>query len=427
MILTKELFKQLAEPLCKNKNKKPKKYSNNYYEHFEKYIIVNNIENVINTENFKRYFLDFCKIHFEDENGIRLEFSDKTKLDLLKRSGGCCAICGTLTIFPMENNKSEALSIGAACHIMPASEYGPRSDIEYRNKNPEKICSIENGLWACLNCHKEIDNNHTMYTITKLKDIKEIHELKMLKLKESKMDIKKLIDNFEKFSNPDYIYIKRDSYEEHQKEFFNMYKTLKNIEKEASENITVYDLYKKMQKLKKSTNIKNENIQIDMTKDNFKCSVTNGNIDDAYNLIMETHNDKEVTQVGLRSEKTVKDIQRYLYNYDNDLELFVVNEKENTVIKVIDHRFKMTFYSEEKIILENSIFLRLEIIKDDYIDFDYRCDNQEYRLEISDYNKFYKFLICINFDFFLIGTAYLIIRIREKVIKLYIGGIMTLP
>ena len=78
--VTESLFKKLATPLCKNKEKKPKKYSESYYKPFIRYLEKHSYDKNINNNNFDIFFIEFCSFHFEDDEGFRLDFSDKIKL-----------------------------------------------------------------------------------------------------------------------------------------------------------------------------------------------------------------------------------------------------------------------------------------------------------------------------------------------------------
>lgn len=435
MELTIDIFKKLATPFCHNKNKKPKKYSNRYYVNFKKYLELHDLEKTITEESFEKYFLDFCRIHFKDENEIRLEFSDKIKLDLLKRSGGCCAICGTLTIFPMENNKNEALSIGAACHIMPASEYGPRANVEYRNKNLEKIGLIENGIWACLNCHKEIDDNDKTYTVNKLQEIKENHELKILKLKESKIDIKKLMDNFEKFSNTDYIYIKREIYEQSQQEFLNMYITLKNIEKESIENISIYQLNKYLKLFTKNNKTKYDKIRIEMTNDSYQL-IAQG-VKDHRNMkeqLTDLMTNKDISKFSVNTEKKIPNIELF-YDDEKDLELFLLNKDETSIVKIKKHGFNIvhtnglefTIKNEDSLVLEvceifdlNMEEFDLNMGDSENNDIDFIASPITLYIKINDNYKFNRFLIESNMDNCINRSGYLLIKYKDILGKIYI-------
>lgn len=205
MKITEKKYKELTKNYMKSKKYS---YKKEYYDNFIEYVEIKRLESVIkdnNYEKFENVFLDFAEIQFDK----RLNFSKETKLDLLKRSGGYCAICGTLTIFPLEGNQHDTLTIAAACHIHPASANGPRSDIEYRKNHADEITDITNGLWACLNCHYEIDKDDITYTVDKLLDIKRKHEEEIVKLLKSKTDIKKMIENFEKMNDSGYIQVKK--------------------------------------------------------------------------------------------------------------------------------------------------------------------------------------------------------------------------
>lgn len=343
MRITASLFKELATPLCRNQNKKPKKYSNSYYEPFIKYINIHNFEKQVNRKSFKKFFLEFCDFYFENENGYRLDFSEKIKLDLLKRSGGCCAICGTLTIFPVKGNEGEALSIGAACHIRPASAYGPRSNVEYRNNNLEKIVSIENGIWACLNCHKEIDQDFITYTIESLIKIKKDHEKNILDIKDEQINLRKLIDNFKFSNNPDYIYINRSIYEKSQLSFISMCEELKNIEKQALNKASFLKLLRQLFK-KKEEQMPEVELTLKLSdKINFFNCHYYGDASDAENFKNSFFEDwkKENQESGdffFEDEPEFKNNElvmvENLSDFSKNVEFFLINEKLEQAIKV---------------------------------------------------------------------------------------------
>lgn len=344
MDLTKDKFKELATPYCQNKNKKPKRYSDSYYEPFTNYLKYRNFE--LTEHNFSKYFLDFSEIHFEDNDGNRFDFEDKDKLELLKRSGGYCAICGTLTIFPLESDNIKALNIGAACHIRPASAYGPRSDINYRNNNKKEISSITNGIWACLNCHHEIDIDVKKYTVEHLKKIKDSHELFIMKICKNKTNIHKIIDNFEKMNDAGYIQIKKTDYENHESlknNLLSLYQELKDVEKQTIKNSDVYSVIKGLIDKKHETFGSGEfNINIKGNKTEIFSETTTmpdinelkANLDNVF----QCNNSKiDIIEYDNNSNKyaMVKNIE----NNKNKLEFFLINHDESQIIKIKTHDF----------------------------------------------------------------------------------------
>ena len=97
----------------------------------------------------------------------RNEFSQKVKDDLAKRVGCRCSKCSKLTSGPSQDGG--AVNLGVAAHICAAAPGGPRYD---ENMTPEERSSINNGIWLCQNCAKEIDGDETRYTVQILHDLK---------------------------------------------------------------------------------------------------------------------------------------------------------------------------------------------------------------------------------------------------------------
>jgi hypothetical protein len=100
----------------------------------------------------------------------RDEFLVSVKRILASRVGNICSkpSCASLTIGPNEDvNKST--SIGVAAHITAASEGGPRYNSALSNV---ERASIENGIWLCQNCAKEIDADVGLYPVDLLKEWK---------------------------------------------------------------------------------------------------------------------------------------------------------------------------------------------------------------------------------------------------------------
>lgn len=366
MDITESLFKELASPLCQNKNKKPKKYSNSYYEPFIKYINIHNFGKKINENNFEKYFLEFCRFYFEDENGYRLDFSEKIKLDLLKRSGGCCAICGTLTIFPLQNDACSALNLGAACHIRPASAYGPRSDVKYRDSHLKEIVSIENGIWACLNCHKEIDQDFRTYTVENLLRLKDEHEKIILDIKNKQINIRKLIERIRILDDFEFVHINREVYERNQETLSLMYQELKEIEKKSIDNISIFKAIQQL-KLKKDRDLGlNACLKIKLHKD-YDWSATgiiNMEKEKLIELMKEDHEWFKRRDLYFDGEEKEAIMALDIQDINEEVEVFIVNNKKDKIIKV--NNFDINFQELE----EDAVRIIIMNNRKDYIDID---------------------------------------------------------
>lgn len=411
--VTESLFKKLATPLCKNKEKKPKKYSESYYKPFIRYLEKHSYDKNINNNNFDIFFIEFCSFHFEDDEGFRLDFSDKIKLDLLKRSGGCCAVCGVLTISPLQGNNNEALNIGEACHIRPASAYGPRSDIKYRDENLSEIVSIENGIWACLNCHKEIDKDVNRYTVEYLKKIKSEHESIMLKAKNEKISIKNLIENFLLSKDPDLIYVNRKIYEEKDSKMLSLmdvFLELKYLEKISIDNISIFKILenlknKKIKMSKKgimSIRIEDDNLSFDYE---MYTEEDEGSAELRIRKEMEANYDEYTVDKLLVGEEQIKknkfkDLAHRLSNYDEIIEFFVMdwdNEK----------MFKLKKKDGYSIIEHENNHIRFSIIDGDkYIDIDHREDRRSWKLKDDSKDAFLNYFDYLNFVDYLDGFGF---------------------
>ncbi len=93
--------------------------------------------------------------------GNRDEFTQATKEKIARAVGYCCSFpeCDTQTNSPKEDSISFA-NIGAACHIVAASDNGPRGDPLMTR---EQRIHPENGIWMCRNHGELIDANHLKY------------------------------------------------------------------------------------------------------------------------------------------------------------------------------------------------------------------------------------------------------------------------
>lgn len=114
----------------------------------------------------------------------RDDFPEEIKRILCLRVGGKCSKCGIETVGPHED-VNKRITIGQAAHITAASPGGPRFDPLL---SPEERSSINNGIWLCNNCAKEVDTNPEKFSVEKLKLIKAEAEEKQAKLFGKQLD-----------------------------------------------------------------------------------------------------------------------------------------------------------------------------------------------------------------------------------------------
>lgn len=365
MKLTEKKYKELSKPHLKGR-----KNTKDAYHGFLEYIDIKNIKNEISKndfENFDKYFLDFADLEFGNETGIRFNFLPQTKLDLLKRSGGYCAICGCLTIFPFDGDNNGTLTIAAACHIHPASPNGPRADIEYRTANPEKISMITNGLWACVTCHYVIDKDVDKYTVEYLTQIKNKHEITIKKLLINKLDIRKVIDNFETINDSRYIQIKKDDYEKHddlkktlddlKDDHIKLFRDFKDVEKESIKNAPLFTTLKSFMD-KKKEEFGDGDLGLHMTRDRLDLYI---DIEQDNRSIEEVEKhygdklsktfiyDKTYTKVVEHVKKNI--LVQSVINNQKDLEFFLVNKTDDRIIAVKDLGFNIKNHDENSLTL----------------------------------------------------------------------------
>lgn len=101
-----------------------------------------------------------------------MAITDKTRKILWGKSGNKCAICKQELV--RENNfQSNYSIIGEECHIISGKKNGPRYDPSFP---VEKLDSYENLILLCASDHKMIDDFSEIYTVEKLRQIKEQHE-----------------------------------------------------------------------------------------------------------------------------------------------------------------------------------------------------------------------------------------------------------
>lgn len=93
---------------------------------------------------------------------MRDEFSTKVKDVLARRVAHACSNpkCEMATVGP-HTVPEKVTNIGVAAHVTAASVGGPRFDA---NLTEEERASVNNGIWLCQSCSKEIDSDIPKYT-----------------------------------------------------------------------------------------------------------------------------------------------------------------------------------------------------------------------------------------------------------------------
>jgi hypothetical protein len=120
------------------------------------------------------------------------DFSTKTKEILSKKAGQTCSKCKRHTSGG-NSNPQKATIIGQAAHI----EGSRLSDRRYNPKmTPEERSNIENGIWLCASCHKEIDDDPKKFTLELLHKMKAEHEDCILNSSPNKQDARSGFNNF---------------------------------------------------------------------------------------------------------------------------------------------------------------------------------------------------------------------------------------
>lgn len=85
-----------------------------------------------------------------------------------------CSICREILIEGKNENSSHLITIGEIAHIVAEKNDGPRGK---SNLTPMERDDVENLLLLCQKHHTIVDNDTNLYTVEKLKEIKNIHEL----------------------------------------------------------------------------------------------------------------------------------------------------------------------------------------------------------------------------------------------------------
>jgi len=95
-----------------------------------------------------------------------MSFSEPVVRELGRRVSHLCSnpTCGVETIGPHSDN-SKATVIGEAAHICGEKPNAKRYDATMTDAQRD---SIDNGIWLCRNCHKQIDSDESKYPVLRL-------------------------------------------------------------------------------------------------------------------------------------------------------------------------------------------------------------------------------------------------------------------
>ncbi len=98
--------------------------------------------------------------------------TDKTRKTLWAKSGNRCLLCRIELVQQQEDIIGNVI-IGEECHIISASNSGPRGNADYNGD----FDGYNNMLLLCANDHKKIDELTNFYTVEKLILLKLNHEI----------------------------------------------------------------------------------------------------------------------------------------------------------------------------------------------------------------------------------------------------------
>lgn len=104
---------------------------------------------------------------------VTRKIGDFTRLLLAVRAGGRCQFDGCNKYLFEHHLTLTAANFAQMAHIVAFSECGPRGRFELR---PEYINSVENLMFLCHPCHKEIDDHPDRYEVATLREYKRKHE-----------------------------------------------------------------------------------------------------------------------------------------------------------------------------------------------------------------------------------------------------------
>jgi hypothetical protein len=101
-----------------------------------------------------------------------MSISDKARKKLWGRSGNKCAVCKVELVIDSNSEKDESI-VGDECHIVSGKIGGPRYNEHFPK---DMVDSYENLILLCKTHHKMVDDQYSIYTPIKLKEIKKKHE-----------------------------------------------------------------------------------------------------------------------------------------------------------------------------------------------------------------------------------------------------------
>ncbi|HNW82253.1 MAG TPA: tetratricopeptide repeat protein [bacterium] len=101
------------------------------------------------------------------------DFSKNTIEVLRKRAGEMCTKCKIITSKP-NSNDTDFVNLGEAAHIRGRRQ-GENNRFDPKMTDDQKS-NINNAIWLCRRCHKEIDSDEIKYSVEKLISLKKEHE-----------------------------------------------------------------------------------------------------------------------------------------------------------------------------------------------------------------------------------------------------------
>jgi len=101
-----------------------------------------------------------------------MPITDKNRKILWARSGNRCAICRVPLVVEQTAQDSESV-VGDECHIISASQSGPRHDPEF---SAAQFDALDNLILLCATHHKMVDDQQETYTAEVVRSIKRNHE-----------------------------------------------------------------------------------------------------------------------------------------------------------------------------------------------------------------------------------------------------------
>lgn len=101
--------------------------------------------------------------------GTRDDFSSATKKALAQRAGHFCSLkkCQASTIGPSWEGPHSVNNVGVAAHIAAAAP-GPGARRYDPTMTAQARSSIENGIWLCQSCAKEVDSDEVSWPVARL-------------------------------------------------------------------------------------------------------------------------------------------------------------------------------------------------------------------------------------------------------------------